>query len=70
VKANYESKNFSAYIAALKAHKSKVVDGKRTNRASLWHKADAARLEMQAGPIVTSEELTAFWNLTEAEAAK
>ena len=70
MKANYESKNFRDYIAALKAHNAKVAAGLRTNPAALWRKASAARRELQAGPIVTQEELNEFHALTEAEAAK
>jgi len=69
MKPNHESKNFTIYIAALKEHKSKVAAGKRTNRAALWHKAEAARREMQEGPIVTQEELIRFHEITEAAAA-
>jgi hypothetical protein len=70
MKANYESKNFRDYIAALKAHNAKVAAGLRTNPAALWRKASAARREMQAGPIVTQEELNEFHALTKAEVSK
>ena len=70
MKANYESKNFRDYIAALKAHNAKVAAGLRTNPAFLWKKERAARQEMQAARIVTQEEMNEFHALTEAEAAK
>lgn len=70
MKANYESKNFTTYIAALKAHSAKVAAGKRTNPAALWRKSRAALSEIQAGPIVTQEELNEFYALTKTEAAK
>ncbi len=70
MKANYESKNFRDYIAALKTHNAKVAAGLRTNPAALWRKASAARREMQAGPIVMQKELDEFHALTKAEAAK
>jgi|GWRWMinimDraft_5_1066013.scaffolds.fasta_scaffold64917_1 hypothetical protein len=70
MKTNCDSKNFSAYIAALKTHKSKVAAGQRTNRVALWHKRREAIREMQAGPIVTQAECNEFFALTEAEAAK
>lgn len=67
VQINHKSEKFVAYIAALKAHKAKVAQGKRTNRAALWQKAEAARREMQAGPVLTQEELDQFNAMAERE---